>query len=219
MKLNLYALAWPVTALGPGRRVALWVAGCRKNCPGCISPEIKPVDAGKPLDIDLLRQRLLAVDLPLSGLSISGGEPVDQADGLALLLERLALDRPEWNVILYTGYILAEVIRRAPRLAGWVDVLIDGPYLENSPSSHPLLGSGNQEIHFLTEKGRSMKQAIDTFSPASLDLALGPKGQSMLVGVSSPERRRAVRRGLVGGEEPRGHQPAEIRPPETRLTP
>ena len=32
----------PVHALGPGERVCLWMQGCPRRCPGCISPEMQP---------------------------------------------------------------------------------------------------------------------------------------------------------------------------------
>ncbi len=49
--VNLFSLAWPVTSLGPGRRVVLWVAGCRKRCPGCISPEMQDPANGRLFNI------------------------------------------------------------------------------------------------------------------------------------------------------------------------
>lgn len=33
-------LLYPITALGPGERIALWVSGCDRKCNKCANPEL-----------------------------------------------------------------------------------------------------------------------------------------------------------------------------------
>src|SRR5690349_2700599 len=106
MQLKLYSMAYPVTALGPGPRVVLWVAGCPKRCAGCMSLEMLGPEAGERVPVAKLAQKILAIAAPLDGITISGGEPFDQAASLAALVEMLRVQRPEWNVIIYSGYTL-----------------------------------------------------------------------------------------------------------------
>src|SRR3546814_9784731 len=46
MRIAVSRLHFPVTALGPGRRIGLWLQGCSIRCPGCISVDTWAHDAG-----------------------------------------------------------------------------------------------------------------------------------------------------------------------------
>ena len=37
--ISLSRLHFPVTTLGPGRRIGIWFQGCSIRCPGCISAD------------------------------------------------------------------------------------------------------------------------------------------------------------------------------------
>ena len=198
--LRLFALSFPVTALGPGNRLVLWVAGCGRSCPGCISPEMQPADAGRAVPVSRLAERILKIDMPLSGVTVSGGEPFDQAEPLAVLLETLREARPDWNVLLYTGYLLGELEPRKDTagLLRLVDILVDGPYRCDLPQTHPLAGSGNQQVHYLTDRGRDLRGAIESLPVGGINYGLSEDGtMDMVIGVTSEEQRRnAPLRGL-----------------------
>lgn len=144
----------PVCSLGPGERVCLWLQGCLRNCPGCISPELQPA-AGPEVAVEMLADILIRTARRgnCGGLTISGGEPFLQAPEL---LRLLALVRNGFrDVLVYTGYTLEELRGGACGPAGrdcltYIDVLIDGPYLQelNRPDC-VLRGSENQIIHYL----------------------------------------------------------------------
>lgn len=195
--VQLYALAYPVTSLGPGRRVALWVAGCGRGCPGCISPEMQPVDAGRPVTAERLAGRLLRLDAGLEGLTVSGGEPFDQAAALSEVVVRVRRARPEWSVIVYSGYTLAEIRRDSSRhaLLGLVDVLVDGAYLRDVPG-RALAGSGNQIFHYLTTRGLSLREAMEGATPGAANIGLGRGLLNMIIGVTDDTNRSAIRRAL-----------------------
>ena len=46
MRLRLHTLAAPIHTLGPYSRFGIWVQGCRRACPGCITPEAQAMDGG-----------------------------------------------------------------------------------------------------------------------------------------------------------------------------
>ncbi|MDR1119236.1 MAG: radical SAM protein [Bifidobacteriaceae bacterium] len=78
----------PVTALGPGRRLGLWVQGCSLRCPGCASRDTWLRGGGTTVAVTEL-----AADLAdrveagsLTGLTVTGGEPLDQAPALKRLI-------------------------------------------------------------------------------------------------------------------------------------
>ena len=193
MNVQVYSLAYPVTSLGPGRRVVLWVAGCDKKCDGCVSPEMQAATAGRSISVSALRERMLKLDPAIDGITISGGEPFDQASALAELLEQIRDDRPKWNVLVYSGYTLAQIAedRRRSALLPFVDVVIDGPFLRDMPAKHPLAGSGNQVIHFLSARGSTLQCALEACS-SKLNWGLGTGSYDMLIGVADDSVREKV---------------------------
>jgi anaerobic ribonucleoside-triphosphate reductase activating protein len=189
--VNLFSLAWPVTSLGPGRRVVLWVAGCKKRCAGCVSPEMRATSSGRLVPVDALERRLLRLDEGLAGVTISGGEPFDQAEELADLLDRLRARRPNWSVIVYSGHVLATLRRKpsARRLLEFADVVIDGPYRRDVAQSHPLAGSGNQRIRLVSERGRAMRAELAACPMQGVNFGLGPGLVNMIIGVPGGDGR------------------------------
>jgi anaerobic ribonucleoside-triphosphate reductase activating protein len=145
-------------AEGPGRRFALWVQGCTIRCPGCCNPEMFVADGGSPMPVEEIATRL-ARATNVEGISILGGEPFEQAAGVAALA-RIVRQRG-LTVMVYSGYTLAELHEQAgtnpaiTQLLDQIDLLVDGRYdRERAEPPPPLgrrwLGSTNQVMHFLT---------------------------------------------------------------------
>lgn len=98
----------PVHSLGPGDRVCLWTQGCKKRCKGCISPELQPY-SGNEIDEDLLAKILIQVARKnnCTGITISGGDPLEQSQAL---LKLLTLLRNEFDdILVYTGFELQDI--------------------------------------------------------------------------------------------------------------
>ena len=139
--------------LGPGQRFVLWVQGCTRGCPGCIAPEMQPLDGGNPMQITALAARIPADS---DGITVSGGEPFYQAGRIAELLALLRRDRPDFSVIVFTGYRY-DVLKNAQEpgvsaLLAQTDLLIDGEYVKALDDDAPMRGSSNQQLHFLTDR-------------------------------------------------------------------
>ena len=45
---------FPVTVLGPGRRIGLWLQGCNIGCKGCLSRDTWAREPGKDMAVDAL---------------------------------------------------------------------------------------------------------------------------------------------------------------------
>src|ERR1044071_7362148 len=88
--IQLNKAHWPVTVLGPGRRIGLWLQGCTIGCRGCGSKDTWPRDPSKTIAVGALVDcgRRATTD-PLDGVTISGGEPFQQPIGLGALLRAL----------------------------------------------------------------------------------------------------------------------------------
>ncbi len=84
-------ILYPVKTLGPGDRVGIWLCGCSHGCPGCSNPELW--SCGEQFRIT--RERLLqlvgsiAQGAEVNGFTITGGDPLEQSEELALLLPEL----------------------------------------------------------------------------------------------------------------------------------
>lgn len=151
--LRLYQREPDVCTLGPGRRYCLWVQGCERSCPGCISVYSRDPQAGYDMSL-----HALAMEIKLSrpdGLTISGGEPFLQAEALGELLRLLKTGMNcDVGVIVYTGYTLEELRQRpsAQPLLEQTDLLIDGPYVQELDDGLSLRGSSNQRVIPLTQR-------------------------------------------------------------------
>src|SRR3990172_12478082 len=88
MKIYLHAFEPSSRANGPGLRAVLWTQGCSLGCPGCFNSETHDPGAGREVDVELLAGEI-AGRHGIDGVSISGGEPLQQAEALCELLERL----------------------------------------------------------------------------------------------------------------------------------
>jgi anaerobic ribonucleoside-triphosphate reductase activating protein len=127
-------------------------------------------------------------------VTISGGEPFDQAEALAAFLHALRAQRPAWTILLYSGYTIEEIRGDAvrPALLGAIDVLIDGPYRHDIPRIHPLTGSGNQRVHCLTPAGEAMRAAMNACRADGVNLGVGRGALDMVIGVTESATRAAV---------------------------
>ena len=99
----------------------------------------------------------------------------------------------------YSGYTLDEIcgdMMGRAELLNRVDLLIDGPYRNDMPARQALAGSGNQRIHYLTERGRALRVAVESSPPQQLNLGLANGAGDMLIGVSDAETRKNVSEAL-----------------------
>lgn len=141
---------YPVTALGPGKRVALWVTGCNRYCRKCANPELWERHEYQKISSQKLCQAVQGViGTGIDGITITGGEPFDQAAELCEFLDGL----PEsLDILVFSGYRYDELLKRSEtrELLSRIDVLIDGEYVdEQNDNRSALRGSTNQQIRFL----------------------------------------------------------------------
>jgi len=135
-------------AEGPGLRFGLWVQGCSLGCKGCCNPELLGASGGRERSVDGLLAEIGAAP-GIEGVSILGGEPVQQPDLAQLCagIHRLGL-----TVMLYSGYRRAEIEASHPGLLSHVDLLVDGRFDGTRlDGKRRWIGSTNQVLHFLTD--------------------------------------------------------------------
>ena len=129
---------------GPGLRTSVYTAGCAHACPGCHNQATWPFDAGKDMSVDDIMDRIIANG---DNVTFSGGDPMYQAKNLLPLAKRIKAEG--MSLWCYTGYCFEELLEipHCRALLDFVDVLVDGPYVE--ARRDPALrfrGSDNQRI-------------------------------------------------------------------------
>lgn len=150
--LNIADYVRSSKALGPGNRFVLWVQGCQFNCYNCISPNYKEFGKGKDILVSKLCDYIVNTE-NIDGVTISGGEPIDQIVGVSELVNKINLKRPELNIIIFTGYNHKDlIVSNKIQLLKNVDVLICGIYIHALNDGIGIRGSNNQEIVFNTDR-------------------------------------------------------------------
>lgn len=161
--LNVAAISESTeNVLGPGKRFIIWVQGCPFNCKNCVSPDWIPETKANIISISKLAE-VIVNDFSIEGITISGGEPMRQANGLNKLLTIVKESRNDLNTICFTGYKIERLIESHQlQLIENLDVLIDGLYVDKLNTSKGLRGSENQRIHFVTDKLLSYKEEFES---------------------------------------------------------
>ena len=157
---------------GPGLRYSVFVQGCSHHCAGCHNPESWRPEGGVRTDVESILTEIRENKI-IEGVTLSGGEPFEQAQLCALLAaECKAMGK---NVWVYSGYIYEDLVRAAERsedesvadhvgalaasawraldpdgvaaLLAQADVLVDGPFVEDLHSYDlKWRGSANQRL-------------------------------------------------------------------------
>ena len=167
-------------------RAVIWTQGCSLSCPGCFNPQTHPTSGGGNIQVLDLFQRIVELGPAIEGITLSGGEPLQQRREL---IEFLALIRAQTglSVILFTGHTLDELegMPDADRLLACVDVLIAGRYVAAARVAHGLRGSSNKSIQFLTPR----YSLADLDRVPDAEVIIGPEGTIRLSGMEPPHLR------------------------------
>ncbi len=151
--LNCHALLPCSRANGPGTRFVIWTQGCTRGCAGCFNPATHEHATRQLLSVAAVFKRIKAEGPSITGISISGGEPLEQAEAVCRLLRRLRRETT-LSTLLFSGWSYEEIAADpiGAEILTLLDVLIAGPYDETQHLASSLLGSANQQIYLLTDR-------------------------------------------------------------------
>lgn len=172
-------------ANGPGARFVIWFQGCTLGCPGCFNPATHPASGGQLRSVvELLAE--VAATAGIEGLTLSGGEPLQQAEAAAALLagaRALGL-----STLVFSGYTREEIeqLPGGAAVLGATDVLVDGRYRPSERLGEGLRGSANQRILLL---GARYTLAQVESTPVA-EVRIGPDGVLVLTGVDPLKLKR-----------------------------
>jgi anaerobic ribonucleoside-triphosphate reductase activating protein len=135
---------------------------------------------GIPTSPEALLARLDEVRDRVEGVTLLGGEPFEQAGPLAPFAR--GVRGRGLSVVAFTGHRLDDLRADRPPgsrdLLAWVDLLVDGPYVESLPEvDRRWSGSANQRFHFLTGRYAAGVETITPGGPErTVELRLATDG-------------------------------------------
>lgn len=183
MNISVNKAHFPVTVLGPGRRIGIWLQGCSIGCKGCVSQDTWDKDPARAMTVaQLLDWCEQTTHGHFSGVTISGGEPFEQPAALAALLDGLHAWRnkipADFDILCYSGYPLATLQKKHADILARLDAIIPEPYVDKLPLTRLWRGSSNQPLVPLSERGKErFAQYLDATSDST-----GKRIQTMVDG-------------------------------------
>lgn len=167
-------------AQGPGKRYTIWVQGCSIHCPGCSNVDTWDPMKGTLRSVDELVGEILTsyVRKEIDGVTITGGEPLDQFAPVRELCRAL---RPV-SIFMTTGYTLARIHQREQdSILDLLDIVCAGPFVQSQICSGEYKGSSNQEIYALTDLGREQL----TWPIVPKEIIVAPDGGAVETGFTT----------------------------------
>ncbi|MGL4951511.1 MAG: anaerobic ribonucleoside-triphosphate reductase activating protein [Mycoplasma sp.] len=138
---------------GDGARVILWVSGCTHQCKNCHNKETWDFNQGKDFNEETMNEIFKLLDNPfISGLTISGGDPLHPENAFEVIkISKEVKERyPNKNIWIWTGYLIEQIVKDDRKnILSYIDVLIDGPFIESKPTTKKYRGSDNQRRYLI----------------------------------------------------------------------
>ena len=161
------------------------------NCPGCWNPETHQHGIGEEVEPKDLMKWIKGLE-GIDGVTFSGGEPMQQAPELFVLMRMIRTFRPELSIGMFTGYTRKELeegkfhwFNDERKKMGdgydfmWYDIshnldfAVMGRYNQGKHTqSKALCGSSNQSIELL-----SPRYKFSDFQQQSAEITISADGQ------------------------------------------
>ena len=136
-------------ANGPGVRSSIFFSGCTHNCKGCFNSIAKDFNYGELFDEEKQNDFIKHINSDvIQGVSILGGEPLQQGEDMLYFLERIKKETGK-NIWLWTGYTFEEILEDKDKykMLEYIDVLIDGKFVQELKDINLMYkGSKNQRV-------------------------------------------------------------------------
>ncbi len=193
--INLAQLAF---GLGRGvlgataNRMGVWTQGCSlPKCAGCTSAHTWSPAANHVYAVRTIIDIALAQPRPPSGMTISGGEPTDQAAAVTALIAEFRHAFEGAEVVLYSALRWPVLSRRHPQLVALLDVAVTGPYVRTLGAT-PMAGSSNQEVKLLTPLAERLYHDWQEWPKHVLQVGRGHDNRVVTVGIPDTPRMAQV---------------------------
>ncbi len=191
----LHAFIPASRANGPGLRAVVFFQGCTLACRGCFNPETLPF-AGTEVAVSAVAERVLLAhtEYKVEGITLTGGEPMQQAPALLELMRTLRRRVPNLSFGLFSGYSDLELVLGRYSIWGrdyseldrrrlWqeirehLDFAVLGRFNEAQPSGLPLCTSRSKALRML-----SSRYSVKDYGPQSVEVIIHSDGRTQVTG-------------------------------------
>ncbi len=179
---------------GPGVRSVVYFQGCNLGCASCWNPATHAFTGLSREAQDVAEQVAGAHQTQfIEGVTLSGGEPMQQALDLLGLIRLLKRARPEISIGMYSGYTQRELdgsrfwtgygIAQEARRWVWEDIkqqldfAVLGRFVAARPSKLPLRTSANQVLRLFSDCYRE-----EHFNPLEFEVHIEAQGLTQITG-------------------------------------
>lgn len=149
-----------------GINTSIFFCGCTHHCQGCFNASIWDFKCGQLFD-DNAKQLLIKYlsDNEVKGLSILGGEPLQQGKEMYSLIKDIKSIFPDKKIWLWTGYYIDELNDEQKNIINLCDYVIDGRFDKNKTDGRIILrGSTNQTVWYNKDgKGGFIRSKYNDF--------------------------------------------------------
>ena len=129
---------------GKGKRLLIFLKGCSIHCKGCINKHLWSFEDATFMDEKEIFA--LAIKENVEGITLHGGEPLDQAKSLYNLVKMVKDNK--MSVILFTGYKKLELDKIQKKIWDISDIVISGRFVMSKRNvSLQFRGSSNQRVY------------------------------------------------------------------------
>jgi anaerobic ribonucleoside-triphosphate reductase activating protein len=160
--MNLHGISKSSRVNGPGKRFVIWTQGCSKGCKNCFNPATWNFEPNLILDVKEIFE--LIKESNVRGVTISGGDPLEQPDELLELLKLLKELDLSSGIILFSGFTWDEINNiggSTLECLDYVDLLIDGKFEEELKTDIGIRGSSNQNYIYFSSKINAAEVEFD----------------------------------------------------------
>ena len=182
LRWRVHAVLPRSRANGPGVRYTVWVQGCSLACTGCFNPATHPSGTGVPVPVRDTAAAVLAGAAGIDGVTLTGGEPLQQPAAVAEFCARLRA-RTDLGIIVLTGFTRREIEADPARLAAVAaaDLVVAGRYDRRRQLAAGLRGSANKAYWARTDRYRP----ADLAGTPETELLLAPDGTVTVTGTAA----------------------------------
>ena len=138
-------------------RTEVFLAGCKLGlrghpCPDCFNSDLWDPQWFPQVEVEDLVDDIKKIGNPF--VTIVGGEPLDQYEGLVELLDKLWTENI--HTVVITHYTMEEVKEKYSKVLDFAQCIIDGPYNKTMrtfdeckrPGIYQVIGSANQRLWY-----------------------------------------------------------------------
>lgn len=178
---RVHAVVARSLANGPGTRMVIWSQGCTLGCAGCFNPATHdPAGPATTVRVEELVEQTLAQAPAIEGVTLTGGEPLEQPEAVAAFCHQLKA-RSTLGIIILTGFTRGEIEADPTRSAAVADadLVVAGRYNARRHLGRGLRGSDNKTYWAMTARYRPE----DLEGVPDVEIAVAADGTVMVTGM------------------------------------